>query len=87
MIEGCLKWQRDGLKVPPAVEGASREYRKESDVLGQWIDDCCDIDPTERAEQSRVYNSYRDCFTTSSSRWTVMPEWVSGSNSRWCFTM
>lgn len=60
MIEGCLKWQRDGLKVPPAVEGASREYRKESDVLGQWIDDCCDIDPAERTEQSRVYNSYRD---------------------------
>jgi len=35
MVEGCLKWQKQGrLKTPERVAAATAEYREEMDVLG-----------------------------------------------------
>ena len=40
-VEGCLAWQREGLgKLPPQVSGATAEYRKEMDLLADWLEDC-----------------------------------------------
>lgn len=43
VIEGCLQWQRDGLKVPPEVRAATDEYQDEMNTLGQFLDECCVI--------------------------------------------
>ncbi len=43
-VEGCLLWQRDGLKVPPAVERSTAAYRQESDPLAAFFDDCLTFD-------------------------------------------
>jgi putative DNA primase/helicase len=37
-VNGCLEWQRLGLVEPTAVTEATREYRIESDVLGEFLD-------------------------------------------------
>lgn len=60
MLEGCLKWQEQGLNPPKIITDAGNEYRKESDVLGQWLDELCEIDPIKRTDQKSVYDSYRD---------------------------
>jgi putative DNA primase/helicase len=44
MIEGCLKWQRDGLCPPQAVSQATAEYLKTEDALMQWFADSCVVD-------------------------------------------
>ena len=44
MIEGCLKWQGNGLQPPPAVLAATQDYLDQEDVVGQWFDECCDIE-------------------------------------------
>lgn len=36
-VQGCLEWQRDGLKDPEKVSAATQEYREESDLLGGFI--------------------------------------------------
>lgn len=35
-IEGCLEWQRIGLKPPPAVIDATEEYLATEDAIGRW---------------------------------------------------
>ncbi len=49
-VEGCLEWQREGLRAPEEVRQATREYRVEMDVLAAFLEDCC-----ERAEKKRAY--------------------------------
>lgn len=36
-VKGCLEWQSKGLRPPTAVTEAVEEYRKESDVLGDFL--------------------------------------------------
>jgi putative DNA primase/helicase len=60
MVEGCLKWQRDGrLIVPASIEAERAGYRKETDILGQWIAERCELDPTAVAQQASLFDSYR----------------------------
>lgn len=40
-VDGCLLWQREGLKMPRAVLAAVNEYRREMDVVSAFIEDCC----------------------------------------------
>ena len=40
MIEGCLEWQRDGLKVPHAVQAATAQYIEAEDAFGMWLGEC-----------------------------------------------
>ncbi|HYZ31675.1 MAG TPA: hypothetical protein VE684_05255, partial [Crenalkalicoccus sp.] len=37
MINGCLEYQRTGLKPPPAVVEATRAYFDAQDHFGQWL--------------------------------------------------
>ena len=45
MIEGCLEWERNGLKPPQVVKESTEEYLGAEDSLQQWIDECCDMGP------------------------------------------
>ena len=36
-IAGCLAWQQVGLAPPAKVQAATESYRKEQDVIGQFI--------------------------------------------------
>jgi putative DNA primase/helicase len=42
-VEGCLRWQSNGLGMPAAVKEATAGYRNEMDVLSQFISDTCKI--------------------------------------------
>ena len=44
MIDGCLDWQKNGLIRPESVKAATEAYFSDQDLLGQWIEDCCDVD-------------------------------------------
>lgn len=45
MVQGCLDWQAQGLNEPETVLQATQEYRGESDVIGQFIESECYINP------------------------------------------
>ena len=45
MIEGCLDWQANGLVRPESVKAATEDYFAEQDLIGQWLDEECDIEP------------------------------------------
>jgi putative DNA primase/helicase len=59
-IEGCLIWQKVGLKTPTAVELATSEYEAESDPLAPFFEDCCELDTTFQVPKTGLRNAYQD---------------------------
>ena len=50
LIEGCLKYQKEGLKEPEAVTEATAEYEKSSDSIASFISSCI-----KKSETSAAY--------------------------------
>lgn len=48
-IDGCYKWQREGLNPADRIKEATMEYREESDLVGRFLNEC-----TVRKEGARV---------------------------------
>jgi putative DNA primase/helicase len=57
-IAGCLAWQRDGFRTPSAVERATNEYERESDLLAPFFADCCEFGNTFRAPKCDLREAY-----------------------------
>lgn len=43
-VDGCLKWQKEGLTMPKCVEKATGEYKAEMDLLATFCEACVEID-------------------------------------------
>ncbi len=41
MVEGCYRWQEDGLGIPASVKEATEDYLAENDQVEKFIADCC----------------------------------------------
>lgn len=59
MIAGCQEWQETGLAPPPKITSAVKDYFDEEDLVGQWIDDCCEISPMAKAQSAQLYQSWK----------------------------
>lgn len=68
-IEGCMKWQQDGLKEPKVVAEATGKYKDDMDILAPFLDEVCYVDERENEsimiEAKELYNTYeRWCFNS-----------------------
>ena len=43
MMRGCLDWQQNGLTRPARVLAATADYFNDQDLLGQWLEACCNV--------------------------------------------
>lgn len=43
MIEGCLRWQAEGLDPPATIQKATDGYLEKEDLPRTWFDDCCSL--------------------------------------------
>lgn len=59
LIDACGRWLRDGLKTPAAVKGATAAYRDESDSIGEFLSECCEMAADAVVPVGQVYPSYR----------------------------
>lgn len=60
LVEGAQKWYQDGLESPKKVIAATQEYQNESDVLGAWIDDCCNVANNKEELSSKLLENYNN---------------------------
>jgi putative DNA primase/helicase len=67
-IEGCLKWQSEGLSVPGAVEQATREYEQESDPIGPFLAECCEEQPEYQVPKRELWDAYQKWCSETLSR-------------------
>lgn len=61
IIEGAKKAIDKGYKFkePKLVADAINAYREENDWLGQFVEDHCDVGPSNEAKSSELYQAYR----------------------------
>jgi putative DNA primase/helicase len=58
MVEGCLAWQKEGLNPPKVVRDATKHYLHAEDMVQQWLDDCCRVEPMAFSSTSELYKSF-----------------------------
>lgn len=58
MVEGCLAWQRGGLRIPNSVLAASDEYRRDTDLMGEWLETCCKRTQSEETSVGVLFEGY-----------------------------
>jgi putative DNA primase/helicase len=58
MIDGALDWQKIALAPPPDVRAAVEEYFTNQDIIGRWIEECCDTVSTYAARPSKLLVSF-----------------------------
>ncbi|MDD5702377.1 MAG: phage/plasmid primase, P4 family, partial [Dehalococcoidales bacterium] len=66
LIAGCLLWQREGLKDPQEVIEATAEYRKDQDLIAQFLEDCCIRTPDAEVTKKDFKAAYQKWCTESS---------------------
>ena len=59
MVRGCLAWQQEGLKMPPAVDAATCAYRDESDHVGEFLKDRCLLEAGAKVQSGILWESYQ----------------------------
>lgn len=45
IVEGAKAWASEGLQPPDVVLAASKDYQTEQDRIGQFVSECCELDP------------------------------------------
>jgi len=52
MIDGCMDWQKNGLIRPASVQTSTADYFDSQDIVRQWLDEACDVEPGNRWKQA-----------------------------------
>lgn len=68
LVRGCLEWQRIGLSPPPVVIDATREYRRDEDLLGHFMNECCYEDPGTETTAKELYARFGEWWKINVSR-------------------
>lgn len=65
-VEGCIKWQNEGLDEPKCVLDATKDYKQEMDLIAGFVEQCIMIDytTTNRIMASDLFAVY--------SKWAKM---------------
>lgn len=59
LVQGCLAYQQDGLRIPDAVKSSTEDYYEEMDEVAQFLEDCTVTGPEYWERGAAVYSSYR----------------------------
>lgn len=59
MLDGYKQWKACGLGSCAAVEGGTDEYKYDSDSIGRFIDEMCDVLPTATTEGEKASTLYQ----------------------------
>ena len=59
-VQGCRAWQREGLTSPDVVLEASRRYADASDLVGRFLDDCCEVVPGASVTAEKAFEAFQE---------------------------
>lgn len=58
LVQGAVMWKKEGLKIPKAVIKATKEYKEELDVVGDFIAMCTDTNAKLSVRNTDLYKCY-----------------------------
>jgi len=68
-ILGCIAWRGGGLAPPEAVVEAVQSYREESDTLGRFVVECCEVRRLAQVKSSVLFARYQEFAHAAGERW------------------
>jgi putative DNA primase/helicase len=57
-LEGCRMWQQIGEAPPVEVKAAVEQYRRDMDLLGEFLQECCALSPRAEVPFKDLYARY-----------------------------
>lgn len=72
LVEGCRLFLTEGIFVPPAIRSATERYFEEMDILGQFIEEVCVVDPSPPYDLTSGYAVLGVDFGTEYNTWRKM---------------
>lgn len=57
-VDGCLRWQTEGLEAPAQVSAATDEYREESDHVTTFVSDRLELGDDRQVTKTGLYEAY-----------------------------
>jgi putative DNA primase/helicase len=58
LVRAAIEYQKTGLVAPKSVEEARDSYRKDMDLLAEWIEECCDVGPNLSSSMQDLWRSW-----------------------------
>jgi putative DNA primase/helicase len=58
LLDGLCDWLEHGLMLPEDIDRATKEYRRDSDPLGRFLDACVVVAPGERVQSSELHKIF-----------------------------
>lgn len=66
MVQGAVDWFNEGVYLSPTVKREVAEYRNDSDVLGQFLEEKCFLsDPNAEVTQRKMYEAWQNWSETN----------------------
>ena len=81
-VEGCLEWHRVGLTPPDIVTEAVQQYRDESDTLGRFIAEHCDVRPRAQVKAQALFTAYQQFCQHGGERWLSAKDFPTAMQGR-----
>jgi putative DNA primase/helicase len=75
-VEGCRKWQREGLGSPRRIQEATREYRDEMGTFVQFLEDYCVEDPASWIDSAALLLRYQRWIFMNGQQYPIGPRRV-----------
>ena len=60
LVKGCLLFQRHGLRPPAKVRAEVKNYQREEDNVGAFIDYCCHVDELAWVGATQIYDEFEN---------------------------
>ena len=58
-VSGCRDWQQGGLCEPESIRRAAESNREDSDIMVQFLTECCEVGPRHECQSSQLYAVFR----------------------------
>lgn len=68
LVEGALMYQMEGLNPPDIVREWTAEYRKDEDLLGEWIESRCFIHEAAKVQATAAFESFGNWYEMNVSK-------------------
>jgi putative DNA primase/helicase len=73
-VKGCLRWQKDGLKVPDIIRECTEEYRTENDPLKDFFETECQFSPEMFTTVFSMRQHYEAWARNTGIKYTLGPK-------------
>ena len=58
MVEGAQNYLKQGMFFSPLMQAERKQFRKDSDMLGEFLEECTIAQPKGKVEQARLYSKW-----------------------------